>query len=106
MRRAQPALYPVMRATAGFERSAESWRQEAACQGMDAAIFFPESEEDAGPAKAVCAGCPVRMRCLDFALATRQDDGIWGGLTETERRRARRRRQEAARAARKAGHAA
>ena len=103
---APPALHLYMSVTAGFERSVESWRQEAACRGVDPAVFFPDTEEDAGPAKAICASCPVRMRCLDYALSTRQDDGIWGGLTETERRRARRRRQEAARAARKAGHAA
>lgn len=78
------------------------WRLEAACRGMDANVFFPDSEEDAGPARAVCAGCPVRDECLEFALATRQMDGIWGGLTETERRRVRRRRQEAARARRSA----
>ena len=73
------------------------WRLDAACRDLDTAIFFPDSEEDSGPALAVCASCPVRQACLEFALITRQDDGVWGGLTETERRRLRRRRQEAAR---------
>ena len=73
------------------------WRQDAACRDLDTAIFFPDTEEEVATALAVCATCPVREACLEFALVTRQDDGIWGGLTETERRRVRRRRQEAAR---------
>lgn len=78
-----------------------SWRLDAACRTVDTTIFFPDSEEKSGPAVAICATCPVREECLEFALATRQDDGVWGGLTETERRRLRRRRQEAARTARR-----
>ena len=77
----------------------DDWRIDAACRDLDTAIFFPETEEAAAAAKAVCASCPVREACLEFALITRQDDGVWGGLTETERRRLRRRRQEAARTA-------
>ena len=73
------------------------WRQDAACRDLDTAVFFPETDEAVAAAKAVCASCPVREACLDFALITRQDDGVWGGLDETERRRVRRRRQEAAR---------
>jgi len=88
------------------ERSVAAWRIDAACRDLDVALFFPEPGGDSTPAKAVCARCPVRDECLDFALASRQDDGIWGGLDETERRRLRRRRQEAARAARRAGRAA
>ena len=80
-------------------RTDTAWRQEAACRDLDTSLFFPASDEDAGPAKAVCATCPVRELCLEFALITRQDDGVWGGLDETERRRLRRRRREAARKA-------
>lgn len=72
------------------------WKERAACRTLDTSLFFPESESDAGPAKEVCAQCPVREACLEFALLTRQHDGVWGGLTETERRRLRRRRQTAA----------
>lgn len=72
------------------------WKLQAACRDLDTSLFFPESESDAADAKAVCAGCPVRQACLDFALLTRQHDGIWGGTTETERRRLRRRRPTAA----------
>jgi len=77
----------------------EVWRDSAACRGLDVDIFFPASDDDAGPAKAVCATCPVREQCLEWALASRQEDGIWGGLTDTERRRLRRRRRAATRAA-------
>jgi WhiB family redox-sensing transcriptional regulator len=75
------------------------WRHDAACRDLDTAIFFPDSEDasESAAAKAVCSGCPVRAACLEFALSTRQDDGVWGGLTEVERRRLRRRRQEAGR---------
>jgi WhiB family transcriptional regulator, redox-sensing transcriptional regulator len=83
-------------------RSLESWRQDAACRDLDPNLFFPPSDEEAAPAKAVCATCPVREECLEYALVTRQDDGVWGGLDETERKRLRRRRQAAARAARAA----
>lgn len=75
----------------------ENWRQRAACTGLDTEIFFPASDTDAGPAKAVCATCPVRDQCLEWSLATRQEDGVWGGLTDNERRRLRRRRRDAAR---------
>jgi WhiB family transcriptional regulator, redox-sensing transcriptional regulator len=80
-------------------RVAEDWRNDAACKGSDVSVFFPASDEEAGPAKSVCASCPVRERCLEWALSTSQDDGIWGGLTGVERRRLRRRRRAAARAA-------
>ncbi len=75
------------------------WRLDAACRDLDTAVFFPETEEAVAVAKAICASCPVRAACLEFALVTRQDDGVWGGLDETERRRVRRRRQATRRAA-------
>ena len=70
-----------------------SWKTEAACKDLDVDIFFTASEADAGPAKSVCATCPVRQACLDYAIVTRQEDGVWGGMTESERRRERRRRR-------------
>jgi len=67
------------------------WRQLAACRHADPELFFPVSTS--GPsldqvtqAKAICAGCPVRRHCLGFALDTRQDHGVWGGMSEEERR--------------------
>lgn len=76
-----------------------SWRADAACRNLDTEIFFPDSESDAGPALEVCAVCPVRAECLDWAIVNRQHDGIWGGTTESERKRIRRRRAAAARPA-------
>jgi WhiB family transcriptional regulator, redox-sensing transcriptional regulator len=79
----------------------DGWRAEAACRGEDPELFFPAGST--GPAllqiaeaKEVCARCPVRDACLDFALGSGQRFGIWGGLTEDERRSLRRRRQRAA----------
>ena len=74
---------------------AESWQHRAACRGQDAAYFFApnyferRSEKNAreAVAKSFCARCPVRQECLEYALATREGHGIWGGLNEMERRR-------------------
>jgi WhiB family redox-sensing transcriptional regulator len=71
----------------------ESWRESAACKGLDPAIFFPPEEKDEALAKAICATCPVRSECLEWAMATNQE-GIWGGTNETERRRLKRRRRD------------
>jgi hypothetical protein len=49
-------------------------------------VFFPGRGETAGPARLVCAACPVRQPCLDYAITNRITHGIWGGLTERERR--------------------
>ncbi|MGH9151004.1 MAG: WhiB family transcriptional regulator [Acidimicrobiales bacterium] len=65
------------------------WRRLAACRGLDPDIFFPTSEDEAGPAKSVCGTCSVREACLEWAL-TSGEEGVWGGLTERERRRLRR----------------
>jgi WhiB family redox-sensing transcriptional regulator len=59
-------------------------------QQADPELFFPVAKYGPGAsetdrAKAVCAGCPVRRQCLQYALATRQMHGVWGGLTEDER---------------------
>lgn len=83
----------------------DEWRVRAACRDMapiDGATeshpFYPhESEgEDTVAAKAVCAGCPVREECLEWAMRFRDHYGIWGGLTERERVSLRRRRYRAA----------
>jgi hypothetical protein len=49
-------------------------------------VFYPERGESAGPARQVCARCPVRRPCLEYALSNRITHGIWGGMTERERR--------------------
>ena len=73
-----------------------SWRDRAACRGIDPEIFYPVSDEDAAEAKSICAVCPVREACLEYALANRERDGVWGGATERERRRMIRQRRKSA----------
>lgn len=69
------------------------WRDYAACAGHDRAdLFFPVGQgpvakEQTEEAKAICRTCPVTEQCLRWALETRQDVGVWGGLSEKERRR-------------------
>lgn len=72
------------------------WRDLAACNGHDPDLFFPAGET--GPAarkiakaKTICASCPVVEDCLTYAIETNQVAGVWGGLTEDERRPVRRR---------------
>lgn len=67
-----------------------AWMAEAACKGVDPALFFPERGDDTKPAKAVCQECPVRAQCLEYALDTRELYGVWGGESERSRRRLRR----------------
>ncbi|MBV8303647.1 MAG: WhiB family transcriptional regulator [Acidimicrobiia bacterium] len=68
-----------------------SWRYQAACRDADARLFFPGRKTAQTPveieaAKRLCGICPVQAECLEFALLTRQEFGIWGGTTESERR--------------------
>ena len=71
------------------------WQDRAACRGEDSSFFFAPSyfekrhEKDAreAKAKAICARCPVREMCLEYALAIREPHSVWGGQNETERRR-------------------
>jgi WhiB family transcriptional regulator, redox-sensing transcriptional regulator len=80
------------------------WQFRALCRGEDSALFFPphtlETREDKqdreGRAKAICAACPVRAECLDYALEIREPYGIWGGLNELERRLVLRQRERRA----------
>ena len=72
------------------------WRQHAACKGLDPEIFYPASDEDAVAAKSVCGECTVMTTCLEYALGSRERDGVWGGATEKERRRILRQRRKSA----------
>jgi len=77
----------------------QAWRQQARCRGVPTDLFYPDTEENddaAAPAKAICAECPVREACLEYALAAREKYGVWGGLTERERRRILRHRRRPA----------
>jgi WhiB family redox-sensing transcriptional regulator len=72
----------------------ETWQLQASCRGPESMLFFPptaserkdERDERERRAKAICATCRVRIPCLEYALAIREPHGIWGGLTESERR--------------------
>lgn len=68
------------------------WQIVANCRGVDPDLFFPERGASTREAKAVCRGCEVRPECLEYALAEGERFGIWGGLSERERRRVRRQR--------------
>ena len=74
----------------------QSWRDHAACRGVDPDIFYPVTEEESEVAKAICAMCSVRSSCLEHALAGREKEGVWGGATEKERRRIIRQRRRTA----------
>ncbi len=71
-----------------------SWQSAALCRGNHSYLFFPpsnverkdERERREEKAKAICLVCPVKGQCLDFALAIKEPYGIWGGLTESDRR--------------------
>ena len=69
-----------------------SWQDEANCLGVDPELFFPERGASTREAKEVCRGCVVREDCLEYALSNGEKFGIWGGLSERERRRLRRQR--------------
>ena len=77
---------PRHRSLAAPARFAARWRELAACRGTDLGVFFPDRGESAEAARQVCAACPVRQPCLDYAITNRITHGIWGGLTERERR--------------------
>ena len=73
----------------------DDWRSPAACRDTDPALFFPlgptgPAIEQIDSAKEVCDACDSKAQCLEFALATNQDSGIWGGTSEEERRKLRR----------------
>ena len=86
---AQPNQHP---AEGVDEVAAESWQAFANCLGVDPDLFFPERGASTKEAKQVCQGCVVREDCLEYALANGEKFGIWGGLSERERRRIRRQR--------------
>ncbi len=61
------------------------WRLQGLCRDLDDALFFPERGNSGQKALAYCSQCPVCAECLEFALGTEQEHGIWGGKTATER---------------------
>ncbi|MCU1493511.1 MAG: putative WhiB family transcriptional regulator [Acidimicrobiaceae bacterium] len=69
-----------------------TWQSRANCMGVDPELFFPERGSSTREAKEVCRGCVVQQDCLEFAIANGEKFGIWGGMSERERRRVRRSR--------------
>jgi WhiB family redox-sensing transcriptional regulator len=72
------------------------WMLNAKCRGVNPAEFFPSDGSGVEVAQRMCAECPVRAECLEYALENRIDQGVWGGASERERRRILRRRRELA----------
>ena len=68
-----------------------TWQERALCAQTDPEAFFPEKGGSTREAKRVCSGCEVRAECLEYALGHDERFGIWGGLSERERRRLKRR---------------
>ena len=96
----------VRRQTAVLPRPNWGWQDSAACRGEDLMLFFgpdgerqPERDVRERKAKQVCASCPVRLECLNYAVARPEKYGTWGGLNEDERSAERRRRMRRANAA-------
>ena len=76
-----------------------NWYASAACKGCDPELFFPRRGDDVSSrsAKRVCATCPVKIQCLDFAISNHEHFGIWGGVSDKGRRKlAAQRRQDLA----------
>jgi len=85
----------------------DEWRQFAECRDTDPDLFFPVGTtgpalEQIANAKAVCRTCDVQGLCLEYAISTNQDSGVWGGTSEEERRQMRRARQARAKQQRSA----
>lgn len=72
-----------------FQLPPRPWLDQAACRGLDPALFHPQRGEPTEPAKRVCASCPVRQECLDWALEANEKHGVWGGMSERQRRQLR-----------------
>ena len=73
------------------DREILSWQERALCAQTDPEAFFPEKGGSTREAKKVCLACEVRVECLEYALAQDERFGIWGGLSERERRRLKKR---------------
>lgn len=67
-----------------------SWREAGLCAQTDPEVFFPEKGGKTTSARAVCQSCDLRQQCLEYALAHDEWLGLWGGLSERERRRLKR----------------
>ena len=89
VRLGMPKVRPSV--TVDDDEDALSWQGDALCAQTDPEAFFPEKGGSTREAKKVCTGCDVRSECLDYALQNDERFGIWGGLSERERRKLKRR---------------
>jgi WhiB family redox-sensing transcriptional regulator len=76
------------------------WQRDALCSQTDPEAFYPDKGSSPSAAKTVCMACPVRQACLDWAIDTYEPFGVWGGMTERQRKNERGRRSRAAEAKR------
>lgn len=86
-----PTLASVTDIFSAVEDGPLAWQERALCAQTDPEAFFPEKGGSTREAKKVCTSCDVRSECLDYALANDERFGIWGGLSERERRKLKRR---------------
>ena len=77
-------------AFADDESTLLAWQEQALCAQTDPEAFFPEKGGSTREAKRICVGCEVKGECLEYALGSDERFGIWGGLSERERRRLKR----------------
>lgn len=77
-------------AVSAIDEDDDQWQERALCAQTDPEAFFPEKGGSTREAKRICLGCEVRDKCLEYALANDERFGIWGGLSERERRRLKR----------------
>ena len=78
------------------DEHSEGWKKSGNCHGLDTELFYPEKKlgnAAINEAKAVCANCVVKSECLEYALTNGEHFGVWGGMSERERRRERRLRK-------------
>ena len=98
--RNMPACTDVWTAAAGLygtegEDGELAWQAEALCAQTDPEAFFPEKGGSTAPATSVCASCPVQAECLEYAIANDIRHGIWGGMSDNDRRKISRERRRA-----------
>lgn len=88
-----PETVDLWQTLPGFGDTADdgqlAWQADALCAQTDPEAFFPEKGGSTRDAKKVCGACPVKQQCLEYALSNDERFGIWGGMSERERRRLR-----------------
>ncbi|PWH05145.1 transcription factor WhiB [Brachybacterium endophyticum] len=88
---AQSEEFSLLALVADGDEAEVSWQERALCAQTDPEAFFPEKGGSTREAKKVCVSCEVRAECLEYALENDERFGIWGGLSERERRKLKRR---------------